>query len=247
MTVTEALLRPILDRDPAGPRVTYYDDATGERVEVSGLTLANWAAKTANLLRDELGVSPGDRVTVALPAHWQTVAVLLGAWWCGAVVDDPAAPAPADAVVALCTAERLDEVGDAPELVVLSLDAFGRPAPDLPVGVTDYATAVRVHGDAFAAPRVGEAAPALAGLPVAEVVAAARASAAAQTLTVSDRVLSSAGWGTVAGLTDGLLAVLAAGASLVQVAHPDPERLTRRVETEKVTRTAGSAGGAQAG
>lgn len=30
---------------------------------------------------------------------------------------------------------------------MLSLDAFGRPAPDLPIGVTDYATAVRVHGD----------------------------------------------------------------------------------------------------
>ena len=30
---------------------------------------------------------------------------------------------------------------------MLSLDAFGRPVPDLPIGVTDYATAVRVHGD----------------------------------------------------------------------------------------------------
>ncbi|GAB2911998.1 TIGR03089 family protein [Rhodococcus aerolatus] len=240
MTVTDALLRPILDADPAGPRVTYYDDATGERVEVSGLTLANWAAKTANLLRDELGVSPGDRVTVALPAHWQTVAVLLGAWWCGAVVDDPAAPAPADAAVALCTADRLAEVDDAPEQVVLSLDAFGRPAPDLPVGVTDYATAVRVHGDAFVAPRVGDAAPALAARSVGDVVAAARASAAAQGLTRSDRVLSAAGWESAAALTDGLLAVLAAGASLVQVSHPDEARLTRRVESEKVTRTLGA-------
>lgn len=240
MTVTEALLRPILDRDPAGPRVTYYDDATDERVEVSGLTLANWAAKTANLLRDELGVSPADRVTVALPAHWQTVAVLLGAWWCGAVVDDPAAPAPGDAVVALCTADRLGEVDDAPEQVVLSLDAFGRPAPDLPVGVTDYATAVRVHGDAFVAPTIGEAAPALAGRSVAEVLAAARAAAERQGLTASDRVLSSATWPTAAALTDELLAVLVAGASLVQVAHPDPERTTRRVETERVTRTSGA-------
>ncbi|MGZ6800934.1 MAG: TIGR03089 family protein, partial [Mycobacteriaceae bacterium] len=55
-TLTDALLRPILQADAAGPRITYYDDATGERVEVSAITLANWAAKTANLLRDEMGV-----------------------------------------------------------------------------------------------------------------------------------------------------------------------------------------------
>jgi hypothetical protein len=30
--------------------------------------------------------------------------------------------------------------------------------------------------------------------------------------------------------------VLAAGASLVQVANPDPEALQRRIETEKVTK-----------
>jgi hypothetical protein len=35
---------------------------------------------------------------------------------------------------------------------------------------------------------------------------------------------------------DGLLAVMAIGASLVQVANPDPMMLQRRVETEKVTR-----------
>ena len=49
-------------------------------------TLANWAAKTANLLRDELGAGPGSRVAVLLPAHWQTAAVLFGVWWIGAEV-----------------------------------------------------------------------------------------------------------------------------------------------------------------
>ena len=237
MTVTDALLRPLLDADAAGPLITYYDDATGERVELSTLTLANWAAKTANLLRDELGVAPGDRVSVLLPAHWQTAAVLLGAWWCGAVVDDPAAPEPADSVVALTTAARLSEVSDAPEQVVLSLDAFGAPVPDLPVGVTDYATAVRVQADAFAAPRVGDDAGALAGRTVRDVLDAGRTSGAAQGLTASDRVLSAAAWDSAARLTDGLLAVLAAGASLVQVTHPDPALTDRRVVTERVTRT----------
>ncbi|MDQ2723282.1 MAG: TIGR03089 family protein, partial [Actinomycetota bacterium] len=138
-TLTDALLRPILQADAAGPRITYYDDATGERVEVSGTTLANWAAKTANLLRDELGVQQGDRVAVLLPAHWQTAAVLLGAWWCGAVVSDPAAPFGEDISVALCTHDRLVEAEQAAEVAVLSLDAFGRSVDGLPVGVTDYA------------------------------------------------------------------------------------------------------------
>ena len=33
-----------------------------------------------------------------------------------------------------------------------------------------------------------------------------------------------------------LLAIMAVGASLVQVANPDPSLLQRRIETEKVTR-----------
>ena len=53
--------------DPAGPRITYYDDATGERIELSTATLVNWAAKTGNLLRDEMGAGPDTRVAVLLP------------------------------------------------------------------------------------------------------------------------------------------------------------------------------------
>ncbi len=41
-TLTDALLDPILAEDPAGPRITWYDDATGARIELSALTLANW-------------------------------------------------------------------------------------------------------------------------------------------------------------------------------------------------------------
>jgi hypothetical protein len=49
-------------------------------------------------------------------------------------------------------------------------------------------------------------------------------------------VLSAASWDQPDDLIDGLLAVLAVGASLVQVANPDPAALPRRMETEKVTR-----------
>ncbi len=228
----------MLAADPVGPRITYYDDATGERIELSAATLANWAAKTGNLLRDELGAGPGSRVAVVLPAHWQTAAVLFGAWWIGAEV--LLAEPGGNADIALCTADRLDEADAAVaatggEVVVLSLDPFGRPVPDLPVGVTDYATAVRVHADQIAPEaRPG---PALAGASVDEVWASCQKSAAATGLTSSDRVWSANGWDTPAELIDNLLAVFAVGASLVQVANPDPGAQQRRRGTEKVTRT----------
>ncbi|WP_197509287.1 TIGR03089 family protein [Mycobacterium sp. E3247] len=233
-TLSGAILEPMLRADPVGPRITYYDDATGERIELSAATLANWAAKTGNLLRDELGAGPGSRVAILLPAHWQTAAALFGVWWIGA---EAVFAGPSD--VALCTAERLDEADAAVaasggEVAVLSLDPFGRPAPDLPIGVTDYATAVRVHGDQIVAER--HPGPALAGRSVDEVLADCRTSAAARDLTAADRVLSTAAWSGPAELMDGLLAILAVGASLVQVANPDPSALPRRIETEKVTR-----------
>jgi uncharacterized protein (TIGR03089 family) len=234
-TVSAALLDPLLQRDPMGPRITYYDDATGERIEVSAVTLANWAAKTANLLRDELGGGPGSRIAVLLPAHWQTAAVLLGAWWIGAEVLTAGPDLQAD--VALCTADRLDEADaavGAGEVAVLSLDPFGKPADGLPIGVTDYATAVRVHGDQIVPER--HPGTALDGRSVDEVLAAARAAAAARGLTAEDRVLSSADWATADDLTENFLAILAAGASLVQVTNPDPGALDRRREMEKVTR-----------
>ena len=232
-TVADALLNPLLQRDRMGPRITYYDDASGERIEVSAVTLANWAAKTANLLRDELGAGPGSRVAVLLPAHWQTAAVLLGLWWIGAE-----AVLGGEADVALCTRDRLEEAAAAVcggEVAVLSLAPFGKPADDLPLGVTDYATAVRVHGDQIVPERFPG--PALAGRPVESVLAEARASAAAQGITASDRVMSDLTWDTPEDLVANFLAVLAAGASLVQVAHPDTAVLDRRRATEKVTRT----------
>lgn len=231
-TLSAAILDPMLRADPVGPRITYYDDATGERIELSGVTLANWAAKTGNLLRDELGAGPGSRVAILLPAHWQTAAVLFGVWWIGA---EAVLSGPAD--LALCTPQRLDEADDAVdggEVAVLSLDPFGRPAPDLPIGVMDYATAVRVHGDQIVPePSPG---PALAGRSVDEVLADCQSSASARGLTSSDRVLSGASWSRPAELVDGLLAIMAVGGSLVQVANADPAGQQRRIETEKVTR-----------
>lgn len=235
--LSAAILDPILRADPVGPRITYYDDASGERVELSAATLANWAAKTGNLLRDELGAGPNSRIAVMLPAHWQTAAVLFGAWWIGA--ETLLSVSGSDVDIALCTTDTFDRAdatvsASGGELVVLSLDAFGRSAGDLPVGVTDYATAVRVHGDQIAAERA--CGPALAGSSADEVLAACARRSAQLGLTSSDRVWSASGWDTPTDLVDNLLAVFAVGASLVQVANPIADLQARRRSSEKVTR-----------
>ncbi len=237
INLSSAILDPIMRADPVGPRITYYDDATAERIELSAATLTNWAAKTGNLLRDELGAGAGSRIAVLLPAHWQTAAVLFGAWWIGAEVllDAP----DGDADIALCTADRLGEAdaavaATAGEVVVLSLDPFGRPVPDLPVGVTDYATAVRVHGDQIVAERAPG--PALAGSSADDVLASCDKCAATLGLRSSDRVWSTKDWNNPTALIENLLTVFAVGASLVQVTNPDPDLQERRRASEKVTR-----------
>jgi uncharacterized protein (TIGR03089 family) len=224
MTITDELLGPLLRTDPARPRITHYDDAAGSRIELSGATLANWAAKTANWLRDELDVQPGDTVAVLLPPHWQTAGVLLGTWWCGATVT----MSPAGSQVALCGLDRIASAAGADEMAALGLDALGMGIPVLPPGVRDYATEVRVHGDTFT--------PGVPGPDAGEVVAAARARAAELGLDAGDRLLCTTGWdGEVPG--EVLLAVLAADASLVQCTGADPAALADRCSAERITAT----------
>ncbi|MEV0006295.1 TIGR03089 family protein [Micromonospora sp. NPDC050980] len=107
------------------PLLSYHDDATGERTELTTSELGAWAARSAGLLRDGCGLRPGDRVAVLLPPHWRTAAVLLGAWSVGLTVSfrpralaglpvlEPGADRPYDAV--FVTPERLDWLEDVPE------------------------------------------------------------------------------------------------------------------------------------
>ena len=69
----DQLLPGLLASDPARPRITCYDDTTGERIELSGKVLANWVAKAANLLQEEYDAGPG---TVADGAIVVTLAAL---------------------------------------------------------------------------------------------------------------------------------------------------------------------------
>ncbi|MCG8925123.1 TIGR03089 family protein [Lentzea sp. DG1S-22] len=223
MSVTEILFTPLLKADPGRPLITHFDDAAGTRMELSRATTANWAAKTANWLRDEHDVEPGDPVAVLLPAHWQTAGLLLGAWWCGAHVVGAGEEAKVAVVPPGGTA-------DADVVAVASLDVWGRGS-GAPV---DYMDDVRVHGDDFTPwqPTPGTT-PALCGSTVEEVVAEARDLGAK--LGADQRVLSTVEWNVPAGVVEGFLAVLAAGGSLVQVSNPDAGLVAARRESEKVT------------
>jgi len=231
MTVTDAVLGPLLRQDAARPRITHYDDDAGTRVELSGATMANWAAKTANWLRDELDVQPGDPVAVLLPPHWQSAGVLLGVWWCGAVVTD----VPDGAVAVLCSTARLDQVGGSGEVAAVSLDPLGAGVRGLPAGVHDHATEVRGHGDDFSPLPLPASAPATPALSVGGLVAAAQNRAASLGLSSDDRVLCTRAWSADG---DPLLTVLAAGAALVQCGGTlDAAALARRCQQERVTAT----------
>lgn len=77
------MLQACLRRDSARPLVTWYDDATGERIELSVATASNWANKTANLLYDD----DIEAVRLDPPGHWLACVVALGAWTAGVAVD----------------------------------------------------------------------------------------------------------------------------------------------------------------
>jgi uncharacterized protein (TIGR03089 family) len=74
--------------DPSRPFVTYYDAASGERVELSGTTTRNWVMKAANLLVEEADAEVGSRVMPAMPSHWMRIVWLLATWAVGGIVVD---------------------------------------------------------------------------------------------------------------------------------------------------------------
>ncbi|TGN73636.1 TIGR03089 family protein [Streptomyces bauhiniae] len=237
------LLRSALAADAGRPLVTFYDDATGERVELSVATFANWVAKTANLLQGELSVAPGDRVALLLPAHWQTAVWLLACSSVGAVADVSGDPAAADVVVS--GPDTLDEARACRgERVALALRPLGGRFPQVPEGFMDYAAEVPGQGDRFApfAP-VDPEEPALivagAEFSAAEVVERALADAPDLDLTgPGSRLLSGLPYDTWAGLSAGLYAPLAAGGSVVLCRNLDKlpaDALAQRIDAERVT------------
>jgi uncharacterized protein (TIGR03089 family) len=226
------------------PFITWYDDHRDERVELSYKTFGNWVAKTANLLVDELGAEPGDRVGAVLADHWQTPIVLAACWRAGVsvVVLDPAAsdPPPEGLVAAFVREEHLGFAETAlggTTVVALTADLLGRGQRDLGKALS-FSRLVPSMGDEFdggpdpagGALTAGGDAATMAGL-----VGRAAALAGRTGLGDTDRLLSGRPLLTVDGAVTGLLAPFLSGAGVVLAAGLDPARFWKRVADERVT------------
>jgi uncharacterized protein (TIGR03089 family) len=231
------------------PVLTYCDDATGERTELTAAQLAGWASRTAGLLHEGCGLGAGSRAAVLLPPHWQTAAVLLGAWSAGLAVSfrlwataglpvyERGNDVALDAVfVARSRLDSwLDDVPEATHRYVLGLTA-GTSDDDVPLGYLDFLSEVRRYPDslpAYAPVRRTDAA-SVDGTSFREWGGLARELAARLDLRTGDRVLVDVAahehpvtW---------LLAPLSVGASVLLCANLDPATVDARAAAEQVTR-----------
>jgi len=232
------------------PLLTYYDDATGERTDLSAAALGERSARVARLLREGCGLDAGSRAAVLLPPHWQTAAVLLGAWSAGVSVSlrlaataglaavGPNEDEPFDAVFVARPRidDWLDHVPDAHHRFVLGLAPGGAALAGVPDGYRDLVTAVEPYGGtlpAYATLRAADAA-SVDGTTYRQWGSLAQSLAETMDLRAGDRVLVDATghehpvkW---------LLAPFAAGASVVLCANLDRAALDARVAAERVTR-----------
>lgn len=230
--VTATLLGPLLRGDPHRPRLTTY--AGGFRTELSTASLANWSAKVAGLLLDELGCGAGDLVFVGVGAGWQTAPILLGVWWAGLTVTDLDLPAAAAAFVP----DGADpSAGAAEEVFVVSGHPLGAASRSVAAHQRDFTGAVLPQADRFA-PRA-PAAPVALRTAAGEVsVVDLLTAAAAVELAPGSRLASTVPWNLPDGLVQTLLAALAVDGSLVQSDSTAPALLHQAV-AERATVTAG--------
>ena len=243
------LFESLVDRGAERPVLTFYDDATAERTELSGATLRNWVAKTANMLVDDLDLRPGQWAAVGLPPHWQTAAVLLGCWTIGLAVTTSPDPAEAAFVAAGRPGDQTGPTAQWPaadewpavERYVLGLHPMGLPLATVPPGYLDYTTEVRAHGDVFS-PRdpVGPDTPALRWTEdgvthegtQAMLCDRAAQRAAALGISYASRVLVDAD--ALPDPVDWLVAPLTEAATIVLCVNTDAARLDARVTAERV-------------
>lgn len=208
-------------RDATRPFVTYYDAATGGRVELSVATFHNWVAKTAGLLHNELGMPPGALVSVVLPAHWLGLVWAQAVWTAGGRLSLGGVE---HADVAVCAQPA--QAVDADELVLVGTAPLGGPARvGLPDEAWDFGRVVLGQPDRFTpAP--------LADATVAAALARARGRAAVGArLLVTGDALSSA------LVEDALLVPLACDAECVLVTgEPTPEQVARIQSDEHAVR-----------
>lgn len=223
------LLSDLLKRDPGRPLITFYDDATGERVELSVTTYANWVAKTASLLAEEFDIERGSRVFVDLPTHWLVPVFLGAAWTIGAEVvmsdsGDLVVTGPNDPELYAASTGR-----GTPVLASALLPLGVRFRDALPAGVRDFGIEVWGQPDAFTPWELPEAADALLeGSAWADLAGSGEWSGQRLLTTVNPIVNPSV-----------LLQPISGGGSVVLWRNPDqdPSRLDRLRDSERVTAT----------
>jgi uncharacterized protein (TIGR03089 family) len=237
VTVLTEVLTRLLRDEPGRPLVTFYDEATGERTELSVVTYANWVAKAGSLLVDELGLERGDRIRVDLPSHWLTVVFLGAAWSSGLVVSDEAADGGAPDVVVTGpdgVAAWSSYASQRPVLACSLLPLGVRFADPLPPDVHDVGIEIWSQPDSFVAwdPPTGEdPAVEMGGRVLTQQMLWEAATAGS---TGGDRLLSEANPASPPGLSS-FTDPLASGGSVVLVSHAGPDRLEAIAVAERVT------------
>ncbi len=220
--VLPELFSAAVRRDGAGPFLTYYDDATGERIELSALTTANWVAKTANLLVDEYDLESGETVAIGLPPHWLGVVWALSTWSVGASLTS------GTGTLAI-TGPDFTIRGERETIASALLPLGGRFREPLPDGIHDYGAEVYNHPDVFVPfDPPSPASPAYDDLTHDDLIRTAE--------PVADRILvtrrpghAATGWALLVGVISG-------GGSIVLCRNLDAAKLERRITDEKVDR-----------
>jgi uncharacterized protein (TIGR03089 family) len=232
------------------PYLTFYDDDSGERTELSYATFDNWTAKTANLLAEQLGVRPGKPVATVLGTSWIAVVAAFACWKVGAALwpIDARALRESDSLPqANATFLREDLLGtyrglQRQDVIAVGSGPAGRLATD--VGdVVRYAEEVAAFGDDYDDPAValdddGLVVPGSRGAHVRldqHGLLAAADALGAWGLSEGDRLLCAVGTASVEGLVLACLGAFAAGASVVLVRGQQPGGFWQRVITERVT------------
>jgi uncharacterized protein (TIGR03089 family) len=232
MTTFAAVLDGQLRRDPSRPLVTFYDDATGERVELSLTTYANWVAKTASLIQEELDLTRGDTVRIDLPTHW------LGPVWLGAAWSVGLTVTTGDSELVVCGPGGVEAyAGGSAQVVALSLRPLGaRFAEPLPSGVMDYGALVLGQPDAFAPydpPQDDDPAWSEAELTTSQTDLLTAATGA-NLVPDGGRLITDVNPCSYYGSAT-LLAPLQGGGGTVWVANPDDATWERKRESERAT------------
>jgi len=221
--------------DPGRPLVTFYDDASGERVELSVTTYANWVAKAASLLVEDHELERGDTLRIDLPPHWLGPVFLGAAWMAGLTVTDEDAP---DAVV--CGPDELptwaERAGELPVLACSLLPLGVRFAEPVPPDVHDVGIDIWSQPDSFIPsdpPGEDDVAYDLGG--DAETHGQLWTTAAAGSLvTDGGRLLSETNPASPPGIRS-FAEPLARGGSLILVVRAEPDRVEATYAAERAT------------